>query len=425
MIFFYRILTFFLYPFFVLFIFLRKILNKEHSIRYKEKIFPWHFRVSRDKNKKLLWFHAASIGEFKSIIPIIEKLNEKDKNLEFLITTVTLSSGELAETYVKRFSNIQHRYLPIDIGFLTNKFINLWKPHSLFLVDSEIWPNLIISAKKNKILLALINARITSKSFKRWMLVKNLAEKIFGSFDFCLSSSKETNDYLKKLMAKNTIYTGNIKLINNSLDKIDSSGSLLVPQKKVWMALSTHLGEEKLCIQTHLFLKKNFKNLMTVIAPRHIERVYKIKDICDQFNLKSQVIKKDDKILDDSEILIINFFGNLNKYLEASSSVFIGKSTLKKFEKVGGQSPIEAAKLGCKIYHGPYVSNFKEIYEVLSQNGITILINNFEELGGYLVSDLNQLNKDTKKFYNFMDSLGQKTLQNTMKSINRYLFNEI
>ena len=119
------------------------------------------------------------------------------------------------------------------------------------------------------------------------------------------------------------------------------------------------------------------------------------------------------------------FFGNLNKYLEASSSVFIGKSTLKKFEKVGGQSPIEAAKLGCKIYHGPYVSNFKEIYEVLSQNGITILINNFEELGGYLVSDLNQLNKDTKKFYNFMDSLGQKTLQNTMKSINRYLFNEI
>ena len=137
MIFFYRILTFFLYPFFVLFIFLRKILNKEHSIRYKEKIFPWHFRVSRDKNKKLLWFHAASIGEFKSIIPIIEKLNEKDKNLEFLITTVTLSSGELAETYVKRFSNIQHRYLPIDIGFLTNKFINLWKPPHFFLLTQR------------------------------------------------------------------------------------------------------------------------------------------------------------------------------------------------------------------------------------------------------------------------------------------------
>ena len=179
MILFYRILTTLLYPVFLLIIFFRKILDKEHKHRYKEKIFPSHFKAHKISNNKLIWFHAASLGELKSIIPIIKELNN-NKNLEFLITTITLSSNILAKETFKKFKNIHSRFLPIDVFFLINKFLNNWNPQALFLVDSEIWPNLIIQAKNKKIFLGMINARITSKTFSRWIKLPKTASKILN-----------------------------------------------------------------------------------------------------------------------------------------------------------------------------------------------------------------------------------------------------
>ena len=152
-----------MYPFLVILIFIRKVIKKEDPLRYKEKIFSSNFNVNKKKDN-LIWFHAASIGELKSILPIIRELNKKYKTLEFLITTITLSSGKLANEEIKKIKNVSHRYLPIDVEFLINKFINLWKPKAIILVDSEIWPNLIFSAKKNNITLGLLNARITYKT---------------------------------------------------------------------------------------------------------------------------------------------------------------------------------------------------------------------------------------------------------------------
>ena len=146
----YRILTYFLYPFLIIFLYLRVFLKKEDPLRFKEKLFVKYFEVKKSKNSKLIWFHAASIGEFKSIIPLINKLNEKEKKFEFLITTTTLSSGRIAEIELKNFDNIHHRYMPIDVSFLIENFLNLWKPQKIFLIDSEVWPNLILKAKEKK-----------------------------------------------------------------------------------------------------------------------------------------------------------------------------------------------------------------------------------------------------------------------------------
>ena len=157
----YRILTTLLYPLFVILIYLRKFYKKEDLRRYKEKIFSSHFNVDKKNNKKLIWFHAASIGEFKSIIPIINQLNRNYKKLEFLITTTTLSSSNLSKIELGKIKNARHRFFPLDVGFLIEKFLRLWKPDLIFLVDSEIWPNLILNAKKNGVPLALLNARIT------------------------------------------------------------------------------------------------------------------------------------------------------------------------------------------------------------------------------------------------------------------------
>ena len=209
---FYRIITTLLYPFFILLIILRKFFNKEDRLRYKEKIFSSKFNVLKRKNIPLIWFHAASIGEFKSILPIIENLISSGKSFEFLVTTTTLTSANLAKEELKKFNNAHHRFLPIDVKFLMQNFINMWKPSAIFLVDSEIWPNLIMTSKEKGIPIMLLNARITLKSFKRWNLISKHAKNIFESFHFSLTSNQETKKFLEKLNGKNIFYTGNIKL---------------------------------------------------------------------------------------------------------------------------------------------------------------------------------------------------------------------
>ena len=326
----YRMLTNFLYPFLIILIYIRKFIKKEHQSRFKEKIFSRNFNINKNPKLRLIWFHAASIGELKSILPLIKYLNKNEKKIEILITTITLSSSNLAEKEFNKTQNIHHRFFPLDIKFLINFFLDLWKPDAILLVDSEIWPNLIIEAKKRNISLALINGRITEKTFKRWQLIKNFGRKIFNLFDLCISSNQETSNFLKELNAKNIVNLGNLKLINSiNLDQIKNINEEVFTKKRLWLAASTHKGEEDFCLKTHLELKKKTKNILTAIAPRHIIRVNEIKKLCDKYNLTSQILNEGDYILDNKEIIIINSFGMLTSYFKFSKSVFIGKSTIK------------------------------------------------------------------------------------------------
>jgi|TARA_B100001063_G_scaffold28885_1_gene22100 3-deoxy-D-manno-octulosonic-acid transferase len=420
----YRILTTLLYPILIIFIYFRKVINKEDSVRYKEKILSSHFNSVKRENSKLIWFHAASIGELKSIIPILKKLN--NTNLDFLITTITLSSSKIAKIELKNFKNVHHRFFPLDVDFLMNKFLLFWKPNAIFFVDSEIWPNLICKASKKKIPLALINARLTAKTFKRWMLFPKTAKKIFGLFDLCLTSNIETKNYLENLNSKNIYFNGNIKLINE-IDKnnITNLNKNIFNKRRFWLAASTHQGEDIFCLNTHSKLRTEFKDIITIIAPRHIERIKEINNLCENLGLNAQVLNDDDVILEDKEIILINSFGVLQKYFKYAKSVFIGKSIDKKLKNVGGQSPIDAAKFGCKIYHGPYVYNFKEIYEILKKNNISKEIKNYMELSDNLIKDLETFKKDENKISNLIDNLGKETLAKTMKYVNNFLFNVI
>ena len=422
MIFAYRVLTIILYPFLFLFVYFRKILKKEDPVRYREKILISHFNIKKNNDLKLIWFHAASIGEFKSIIPIITILNLDDQNLKFLITTSTLSSGNLAKVELQKFNNVEHRYIPYDVNFLIGKFIYLWKPSKIFLVDSEIWPNLILNAKKNKIPIALINARLTSKTFKRWMLFPKIAKRIFQTFDLCLCSNGETKKYLEKLNIKNVHFKGNIKLIDKvNESKIDDLNEDFLLKKRFWFAASTHKEEDIICLETHIKLKEKFKDIVTIIAPRHINRCDEIKSLFEKSNLNVQILKKNNKILQNKEIIIINYFGALNDYFKYAKSVFIGKSMIEKLKNDGGQNPIEAAKLKCKIYHGPFVYNFREIYEILEKNSISKMVKNYEELSDNLMIDLDDPLKKNNKISSEIESLGQKTLNDTMTLLNNFL----
>ena len=426
MILFYRIFTTFLYPFLFLFIYLRIMMKKEDPTRYKEKILVSKFNVIKKNTQKLIWFHAASIGEFKSIIPIINELNKDHQNLKFLITTITSSSGSLAKIELKNFNNVDHRYLPYDVPYLMDKFFKLWEPDKIFLVDSEIWPNLILKAKELKIPIALINARLTSKSFKRWMLFPKIAKKIFSIFEICICSNNETRKFLEKFELRKVFFKGNIKLI----DQIDKGGMLninekILVKKRFWLAASTHEEEEIFCLNTHFKIKERYEDIITIIAPRHIDRAKKIKFLCQNYNLNVQLLEQDEKILEDKEIIIINHFGVLQNYFKFAKSVFIGKSIIKKLKNDGGQNPIEAAKLNCKIYHGPYVYNFEEIYKILEENNISKVVENFEGLSKNLINDLENPIKTESKNSQSIGNLSEKTLADTMKLVKKFILDDV
>ena len=418
----YRILTTILYPFLFLFVYYRIFIKKEDPKKFKEKILTSQFKIVKDDKSKLIWFHAASIGEFKSIIPIISEINTKNKNLRFLVTTTTVSSGDLAKTELKKFKNIEHRYFPFDVGFLFDNFLSLWKPEKIFLVDSEVWPNLLLKAQKYKIPVALINARLTSKSFNRWMFFPNIAKKIFGVFDLFICSNIKTQRFLEKLKLKNIYYKGNIKLADGINEKeISNFHEPILRKKKFWFAASTHQEEDIFCLKTHLELKKDFDSITTIIAPRHIDRVGKIKTLSQKFNLKTQILNKGETILNDKEVVIINYFGSLKEFFKFSKSVFIGKSLSQKFKNNGGQNPIEAAKLKCKIYHGPYVCNFEEIYDLLKKYNISNQIQDFKGLSENLTKDLKYPQEKNNQNFDAIQILGKTTLNDTVQIVEKFL----
>ena len=419
----YRSILNVLFPFIILIIYIRTYFNKEDKVRFKEKIFSTSFNIKRNYKKKLIWFHAASIGEINSIIPLIKKLNEK-KNYEFLITTVTLSSSKLIKKLINK-ENIMHRFFPIDKPNLIHHFLKHWCPNLIVFVDSEIWPNFLLEIKKREIPLVLLNGRITKKTFSKWKLISTFASRIFQTFKLCLTSNNESKKYLEDFKAQNVKYLGNLKLASekrktnlNELNKKILTGS------KFWCAVSTHKTEETFCLKAHLIIKKNHNKIITIIIPRHIDRVKSIKLECDKLNLKSQILNEGEIIDEKNEIIIINSYGVISDYLSICKSVFIGKSIIKKLESVGGQNPIEAAKFGCRIYHGPFVYNFNELYALLNRYNISEKINDEFELSNKLNRDLSEINTINNLTIEKINKLGNEILINTYNEIEKIIKNE-
>ena len=418
----YRYLTYLLFPLFIILIYFRSFFNKEDKKRFKEKIFPSHFRSNRNEECKLIWFHAASIGECLSILPLLDEINKKHKNIRFLITTVTLSSSKLLEKKLNHYNNIDHRFFPLDVESLADNFLNLWKPDLVCFVDSEIWPNFLFKIKEKKIPLLLLNARLTKKSFNKWKIVLNFAEKVFNNFDLCLAASDESKNNLKELHIQNLKYFGNLKYSSKSISsELADSNKKILNNFKTWCAASTHNGEELIVLKTHLEIKKQYKNILTIIIPRHIDRSNHIKNLSSKFNLNVQILNNDSLINTNTEILIVNSFGVLSKYFNYCKNVFIGKSFITKLKNVGGQNPIEAAKLGCKIYYGPFVYNFHEIYNHLETHGMAEKVNDELELAYKITQNFKNQETKNQQQVDLLNNYGEKILKETVLELDKYL----
>ena len=383
--------------------------NKEHPERYLEKLSITNFPANTDR---IIWFHAASVGELLSIFPLLDKFLRENSFEKILVTSITLSSSQIFEKKYKNNKKIIHQFLPLDKSKFIKNFLGHWKPSTLVLIESEIWPNLIYEAKKNNIPLVLLNARITSKTFLKWKFLKNFSFNIFEKIDLSISSNKETEIYLEKLGAKKIKNFGNLKFSRNvTLQKKNES------KKKIWCAVSTHPSEEIICAKAHLKLKSENKNTLGIIIPRHISRINSIKKSLLNLNLEIQIVDEDKNIKDSTDIVLVNTYGEVTKYLSLSNLAFLGGSLVNH----GGQNPIEAAKLGCKICHGPHIQNFREVYEYLYNSNLSKVITNDDELYKFLKINFHSDFHEKENIIRKINEHGENILSNIMKEIKTVL----
>ena len=409
MFFIYKVLINIVFFFSPIIIIIRLIKRKENIKRFIEKI---GFFTKKRVSGKLFWFHGASVGEIQSIIPLIEKL-EKDKTInQILITSNTLSSSFIINKL--SLKKTIHQFYPIDCNFISSKFLNYWKPSKAFFVDSEIWPNTVNNLYNRKIPIILLNGRITKKTYNRWMKFPNLSRFLFSKFHLCLSSSYESKKYLKKLGANNVKYFGNLKFSQseNQSVKIDRNLKNFLLKKNSWCASSTHYNEEKYCALTHLKLKKKYKDLLTIIIPRHVDRVDKIKNELENLNLNIHLDYPRKKIKPNTDIYLVNSYGRTKSIFKICKNVFLGGSLINH----GGQNPLEAAMYGCRVFHGPNISNFREIYGHLQKKNVSFKVSNQNHLTNLLMKKLNKKNYSKKLIKNLTHE-GTKILNK--------IFNEI
>jgi len=395
-----------LYPY----LYFRILKKKECALRYQEKL-GVSLKVRNDGY--LMWFHCSSIGELKSIFPIIDHYLKKN---QILVTTSTLGSNEVFQKKYYNTKNIIHQYAPIDSPQIIKKFFKKWKPNIIFFTESEIWPNQIFYAKNNNIPIILVNARISNKSFIKWKLIKNSMNKILNCFDLILCQSNESVDYFNYFGTNNIKILGNLKFVVSE-DFENKKENLNLQKRLIFIALSTHSTEEEVCIRIHASLKSEYPNLLTIIIPRHINRIPEIQKLIINFNLNFLIAETIDNLENNTDILIINSYGNTKKILKSSKYVFIGGSLVNH----GGQNPIEVAYNNALIFHGPHVHNFSEIYNLLNKENIAFQINSEEELIDQLKDKFN--NYPNKNIKEKLIKMGDEILLSTIKKLDQYIVN--
>ena len=353
---------------------IRFIKDKEDTKRFVEK---FCFISKKRISGNLIWFHAASVGELMSIIPLIKELETENKIKTILITTSTLSSSRIIKNY--KFKKTIHQFFPIDFFYFSSKFIKYWKPTLAIFIDSEIWPSMYKELEKKSIPLLLMNARITNKSFRRWKLFNQFTGNIFESIKIAFPSNSDTNKYLKKLNVKKIKNIGNLKFSEISNKKnIKLPISFLKPIKNrlILCASSTHPSEEKIIANVHSHLKSKINNLLTIIIPRHVHRIKKINEEIKSLGLRTIVRSANEKIEKETDIYLVDTYGETKKFFNISKVAFIGGSIVNH----GGQNPIEPARFNLNIIHGPNIDNFKDIYRLFDKKKAAFKINNINEL---------------------------------------------
>lgn len=414
---FYILMSIILSPLFWIILYFRKLLGKEDKKRIRERF--GYGSIKRPQGK-LVWFHAASVGESLSILSIMNNLRSKYPDLNILLTTGTVSSAKLM--LMRMPKGVMHQYVPVDSYNVTKRFLENWQPDLSIFVESELWPNLICSVRDYGSIL-LINARMSEGSYKFWKLFHGFIKPVLLQFSSIIAQGEIDKIRYQALGSKNVKSLGNLKYAAEKLQADEFDLNILMQEidnRPVFLAASTHEGDENIIANAHRFLKFKFPELLTIIVPRHPRRANKIIDILKHYKLTLALRSNHDHITKQTDIYLANTIGEMGLFYSLANIIFIGGSF-----KNGGHNPIEAAHFNALIMFGPDMSNFSDVSSVFAESNAVVQISSVNDLITKLDFFLDKANHDQMQQYisNAHNIIAQhnKIIDNYMHLIEEYL----
>ena len=355
---------------------------KKRKERGKEDLKRFNERIGRPVLQRpegmLFWFHGASVGESLSMLPLINRLLETYPQAHVMVTTGTTTSAALLGTRLPE--RAFHQYIPIDNPVFTTRFIKHWHPDLVLWFESDLWPAMLSGIKRKNIPLLLVNGRISNKSFKRWQQFDFVCKELLDCFTTCLGQSDEDAYRLKVLGAKEATCLGNLKYAGTPLPVDEEKKAVLLKQingRTLWLASSTHDDEEFKIARFHNELKKDFPDLLLIIAPRHPHRGPEIQQrLQKELGLKVSLRSNDEPIEADTDVYIANTIGEMGLWYGICPLVFIGGSLIPH----GGQNFMEPSRCRDAVVVGPHMHNFTDAMNRAKKADAVIQVNDVLEL---------------------------------------------
>lgn len=370
----YRIATDLGAPFVELYLFKRRVEGREDPARFPERM--GHASRIRPPGR-LIWCHAASVGEAASILSLIEKIRELQPETNLLVTSGTVTSARMLEKRLP--AGAIHQYMPVDRVPYVERFLAHWRPDFALLIESEIWPNMLNTLRARAIPAALINGRMSDRSFRRWYRFRSWAKELMSTFAICIAQTEDDRARFVALGAKPVRCFGNIKYAAKPLPVDEAELVRLrmdIGDRPIWLFASSHRGEEQAVCALHKQLHQKWPDLLTIIVPRHTNRGDEIARLITEKHLNCARRSHKENPAVRTDIYLADTMGELGLFYRLSPLAVIGGS----FVTIGGHNPIEAAQLDCAIVFGPHMHNFSAIAREFTRKNAAIQLQGTNEL---------------------------------------------
>jgi 3-deoxy-D-manno-octulosonic-acid transferase len=329
---------------------------------------------------RLIWLHAASVGETMSILPVLPALAEGAPDATLLLTTGTVTSGELLARRLPELKlerRTLHRFVPLDVPAWTRRFLDHWQPDAAGFVESELWPNLLAACRKRRIPVMLINARLSDRSLARWRRAPGLARHVISGFARIQPRSEKDAARLREFGCGVVMAPGDLKLAAPPLPVDEGELQRLkttLAGRPIWLAASTHPGEEARIFAVHRSLAARHPRLLTIIAPRHPERGAEIAAEAGSMPIARRALGETPP---PEGVWIVDTLDELGLWYRLAGTAFVGRSLIPPG---GGQNPLEPARLCCAIAVGPHTGNFADHVAMLHDAGGLTIVQDSGEL---------------------------------------------
>jgi 3-deoxy-D-manno-octulosonic-acid transferase len=398
----YHLLSWLTYPFVKVWVYYRCFIGKEDKSRFQERFGLTH--KARPEGT-LLWFHGASMGEALSFLPVLEAFRKKYPDFQFLATTGTKGSAELMARRLPE--GCLHQYVPLDHPLFVKRFLEHWTPSAAFFTESDLWPNLLMQAQRQRPVF-LLNGRLSERSFKRWKGMRGFFKELLGAFSMIFPQTEMDENRFSYFTKENVKFLGNLKFVGDKLPV--AARDLTKLQKEIhgralWVASNTHDKEEEAILEVHGNLRKTFKDLLLILVPRHGSRVPEIIPVLERLHLSFLRRSQKKPLTSKTSVYVVDTLGEMGVFYSLGPIVFMGGSL---FPHVGGHNILEPARFEDIALFGPYMENNKDMAEFMLKNKVAIQVQNKEELEGQVKSLL----ENPKKCKEFTQAV-KKTLGRT------------